>query len=205
MPEAIAQTAAFLVGIASSVVAALLFTAISTKYNARFSFRRIVALVLELAEQLQNDGFTPDFIVAIDRNSTITGGILAGNLGLKTVISVATISCRRNDGSRETIVAQGYTLDADALSGKKVLVYICFNDSGTSLDTVARQVMSTEKSPSDVRTAALFTTSSPRFMPKYFARKVGTDLRIPIHLIMQRMPWVTPTWKHVLGSERLRR
>lgn len=197
------QIVAFAIGVVSSIIASVVYTWTAARIEAHFSFRRIVELVLDLAGRIQNDGFKPDFIFAIDRNSTITGGILAGHLGLQTILSVATDNFRKSDGSRAIAISDGFAPKGEAFVGKKILIFICFNDSGTSLETVYNYTKAMSEAPADVRTAALFTSSSPRFMPTYFVKKVGLNLRTPINALMPKMPWVSKTWKHVLGNERL--
>jgi len=193
----------FIIGIISSIAATLILRMLLDKLNLRFSFRRILNDIRSLYSQIIRDDFKPDYIVTIDRNATIIGGILAGYFGLETVISVATSNLRLPNGSRSTEVLKAHLPDPEVLKDKSLLLVICFNDSGKSLEAVHNYLLSPPFEIREIRTAALYTSVSPQIKPKYFAHEVGKDLKTSINRIINKMPWMTREWKHVFANERL--
>lgn len=191
----------FGIGVASSVLAAWLLL-LRQRTRLRLRFSGVVGLILNLVDQLDKDGFHPDYIVTVDRNSGVVGSILAGHLGLRSVVSVSTVNSRLVDGSR-TVRLDEHSLSALApLKGADVLVLICCNDSGTSLGCVVNYLRLTVH-PHELRCAALYTTPSPAIMPQYHAVIVGKDTKTSMNRIVSRLPWMTNRWVHVLRSERL--
>jgi hypoxanthine phosphoribosyltransferase len=191
----------FLIGVLSGLAAWALSIALMNWWEIRFTFARVQKMTEELATNLVSDGFRPDYVVAIDRNATILGTLLAGLLGLRTVVSVSTENKRLADGSRLTCVSDGYLCDVQALCGKKILVFIGFNNSGTSLETVYNRLVDACGGQSDIRTAAFYTSPSPRLMPQYLAVGTQSGTRSAVQM-MDRMPWATKSWKRVLREER---
>lgn len=193
----------FLIGILSSLAAALILRYALDKLNLLFPFRRVLRDIKLLYREIASSGFKPDYIVTVDRNGTIIGAILAGFFGFETVISIATINERLQDGSRSTIISQAHLPRPEILQGKKLLIVICFNDTGTSLETVYRCFSSAPYKVEELRLAALYTSVSPKLKPKYFALEVGRDLKTSVNSIIYKMPWMSREWRHVLASERL--
>jgi len=196
------QTIAFTVGVVASIAASLIYALFIRRAESRFSFKQILEFVLDLVNLIENDEFRPDLIVAVDRNSAIAGGMIAGHLGLRTIVTAATENERLEDGSRTIRVVEGFLPHWDFFSGKKVLLFICFNDSGSSLDAVYHHLANCECPPAEIRTAALFTSASPKMVPRYFVKKVGVNLKTPVNKLMPKMPWITRSWKHVFAKER---
>jgi hypoxanthine phosphoribosyltransferase len=193
----------FFIGIISSIVAAFLFRWVLELLDLRFPFRRIMFDITTLYHRIDEDKYVPDLIVSIDRNGTIVGAILAGYFGYETVVSIATINGREKDGSRSIVISEAHLPKPDSIIGKRLLIIICFNDSGSSLEAVYQRLSMPLFSPAEIRMAALYTSVSPKLKPKYFAREVGRDLKTSINNIIYRMPWMVPGWRHVLASERL--
>jgi hypothetical protein len=134
------------------------------------------------------------------------GSILAGYIGLRAVVSVAAVHRRLPDGSRETRLDDTSAQMLRLLAGSKVLVLICCNDSGTSLNCVVGFLRGLGKdAPSEVRTAALYTSISPVISPTYRSVVVGQDTRRSMNQIVSHLPWMRPGWRHVLGAERINR
>jgi len=192
----------FVIGVLSGLAAWALSVALLNWWEVRFTFKRVQKIIDDLASKLISDGFNPDYVIAIDRNSTILGTLLAGQLGVKTVVSVATENKRQADGSRAISVGEGYLGDLSMLRGKKVLVFIGFNNSGTSLETVYRRVVDACGAGEDIRTAAFCTSPSPRLMPQYVAMEGSRRNRVSAVQLMDRMPWATRSWKRALREER---
>jgi len=194
---------AFIVGILSSIAAALILRVAIDKISLRFTFRRVLGDIRRLYAQIEDDGYVPDHIIAIDRNGTIVGAILAGFFGVETVISLATVNHRLADGSRTTVMLEAHLPKAEFLHHKTLLLVICFNDTGTSLEAVYRCLGAPPFEVKEMRSAALYTSVSPRLKPKYFAREVGRDLKTSVNRIVNKMPWMIREWRHVFGRERL--
>jgi hypothetical protein len=72
----------FVVGVLSSLVATFI-AFLRGKARFRLRLRAIVALIVNVAKQLELDNFSPQYIVTIDRNSGVVGSILAGHIGRK--------------------------------------------------------------------------------------------------------------------------
>lgn len=201
----IALVASFVVGILSSLVATWLIF-LREKARLRVRFRTIVSLVVKVAKQLELDNFDPQYIVTVDRNSGVVGSILAGHIGLRAVVSVACEHHRLPDGSRETHLDDVSARTLRLLRGARVLVLICCNDTGTSLNCVVSHLRHLgANAPADIRTAAIYTTVSPGIVPTYKGLVVGRDSRKPMNQIVSQLPWMTSGWQHVLGTERLAR
>lgn len=171
--------------------------------RVRLRFRSVLALILRLVDQLERDVFRPDYIVTIDRNSGVVGSILAGHVGLRAVVSVATMNRRLPDGTRGIALDPASAQVLNALQGKRLLVLICCNDSGTSLSYVVHEVQKLNPPPSEVRTAALYSSPSPIMVPQYCGIVLGNDSRMSMSKVISRLPWMTRRWNHVLSSERL--
>jgi hypoxanthine phosphoribosyltransferase len=193
----------FVVGILSSIAAALILRLVIAKISLRFSFRRVLNDIRSLHSQIDRDRFVPDYIITIDRNGTIVGAILAGYFGVETVISIATVNHRLPDGSRTITVSEAHLPKPEYLYNKALLLVICFNDSGTSLEAVYRCLGTHPFQVKEMRSAALYTSVSPRFKPKYFVREAGRDLKTSVNRIVNKMPWMTREWRHVFARERL--
>ena len=83
----------------------------------RLRFRAVLSLITDLAGQIERDGFKPDYIVTVDRNSGIVGSIFAGYIGLRAVVSIAAVHRRLPDGSRETRLD---TVQPDAAPSRRI-------------------------------------------------------------------------------------
>ena len=126
-------------------------------------------------------------------NSGIVGSIFAGYIGLRAVVSIAAVHRRLPDGSRETRLDTVQPSMLPLLAGSKVLVLICCNDSGTSLNRVVSALQDLGKdAPAELRTAALYTTISPAIFPNYRAVVVGRDTRRSMNQIISHLPWNGP-------------
>lgn len=195
----------FLVGIVSSLAATWLIF-LREKARLRVRFRTILSLIVKIAKQLELDNYKPDYIVTVDRNSGVVGSILAGHVGLRAVVSVACVHHRLSDGSRETHLDEVSSRTLQLLGGSRILVLICCNDSGTSLNCVVNYLRHLGQSaPVEIRTAAIYTTISPVIVPTYKGLIVGRDSHKPMTQIVSQLPWMTDGWQHILGLERLAR
>ena len=191
------------VGMLSSILAALLLQALASRLNLLFPFRRILGDVRKLYHLIRYDRFDPEFIITVDRNSTIVGSILAGFFGFQTVIAIATVNTRLPDGTRQISISNAHLPLPELLDGKKILLLICFNDTGTSLETVYHCLSNSPFKIAEIRIAALYTSVSPKIKPRYSVLQIGKDVNTSFNRIIYKMPWMSKEWRHVLGEERL--
>jgi hypoxanthine phosphoribosyltransferase len=180
--------AAFAIGVLSSIAAALTLKYIADKYATHISFRRTFKSIMTLNRKIQADGYLPDYIISVDRNGSIVGGILSGYLSLHPIIAAGTETVRQPDGSRRVKLSEPYSSCGGVLSGKRVLIVACFVDTGSSLETIYEYYASLPDGPAEIRTASLYTTTSPRFKPKYFIYEVGRDVKVSLSQIIPKMP-----------------
>jgi hypoxanthine phosphoribosyltransferase len=198
-----ATVVSFVVGVLSSLAASWVLL-LRERARLRLRFRAILAHIVTLAKQLEQDDYIPDYIVTVDRNSGVVGSILAGHIGLKSVVSVSTVNHRLPDGSREIRLDPLSAGALRLLKGVRVLVLICCNDTGTSLGYVVRFLRELgNDGPCEIRTAAIYTSVSPAIRPTYRVVLVGHQTRQSMNRIISRLPWMTSGWQHVLGTERL--
>ncbi len=191
----------FLVGVLSSVVATWLLV-LRQRAKFRLRFQAVLQLIAGLGEGISKDGYHFDYIVAIGRNSGVAGSILAGQFGLEAVVSVSTSKTRLKDGTRTIELDPISTAILPEFAGKRLLVFICCNDSGASLAYVVSRLNEVASPPVEIRTAALYTAPSPSFMPQYRAVVLGKDSQRSMTKILAGLPWVTSKWLHPLAEER---
>lgn len=193
----------FFIGILSSLAATFFIKYVLERYSSRLNFKSVLKDILILHKMIDKDAFSPDYIVAIDRNGCIVGAILAGYMGTRTVISIATENVRKPDGKRESKLSEAHLPRQGVFFEKKILIIIAFNETGTSLEMVYNYYATLSEKPAEIRTAALYTTVSPKIKPKYFVKEVGQDIKVTINQIMYKMPWMKKEWKHSFGDERM--
>lgn len=191
----------FVLGIASSAAAAALVAFIANRSVLRFSFRRVLKDILQLRKQLQTDDYRPDLLVGIDRNGSIVASILAGHLGLRSILSAHTQTTRRPDGSREVALSQAHNPPEGSLAGKTILLVGCFIDTGKTAEAVYEYYKSRSDTP-DVRLAVLYTSPAPILKPKYHVYVMGKDIKVPITSVMHKMPWMSKEWRFSFADER---
>ena len=189
------------VGVLSSLVATAVVL-LRQRARLRLRMNPVLHLIEQLARRIVADNYIFDYVVTIDRNSAVAGTILAGNFGLRSAISVTTQNTRRPDGSRDISLDEVSAHVLTALGGKRLLVFICCNDSGTSLNFVVESLKQLSDPPAEIRTAALYSSQSPAIMPRYRVVVVGRDTRQSMNDILERLPWVTKQWLHPLAQER---
>lgn len=194
------MVSSFVVGILSSLVVAALLD-LRARRRFRLRFQSILHLIESLADTITHDGFRFDYVVAVGRNSGVAGSILAGQCGLTAVVSVSTLKHRLPDGSRSIAFDDVSAAILPVMAGRRILVFLCCNDSGSTLEFVVRALEGLPEPPV-VRTAALYTTPSPSFMPQYRAVTLEQDSNQSMTKILSGLPWVSAKWLHPLGAER---
>ncbi len=190
----------FFVGILSSAAFAALVV-LSRRARFRLSFHAITVLLEQLGSKIQRDNFKFDYLVAIGRNSGVAGSVLAGQFGLTAIVSLSTVKTRLGNGARTIELDPMSEHIVPMLTGKRVLVFICCNDSGASLAYVVNRIEALGPD-TEVRTAALYSVESPSFEPKYTAVVLGRDSRRSMTKVLTGLPWVTKRWVHPFGDER---
>lgn len=193
--------ASFMVGTLSSIFATWLIL-IRKKTRFRLHFNSVVALVSDLADAIAKDGYDYDHVLALGRNSGVVGSILAGMVGLDAVVSISMLKRRLADGNRTIELDDAGENVLPTMCGKKVLVLLCCNDSGASLQYIVRRLEALDPNPSEIRTAALYTAPSPVFKPTYSAVTVGNDTKKTMTDILHGLPWASKRWIHPFEKER---
>jgi hypoxanthine phosphoribosyltransferase len=191
----------FVLGIASSVAAAVLLAFIANRSVLRFSFRRVLRDILKLRRLLEADNYRPDLLVGIDRNGSIVGSILAGHLGPTSILSAHTQTTRKPDGYREVVLSEPHNPPDGSLAGKTILLVGCFVDTGKTAEAVYEYYKSRSDGP-DVRVAALYTSPAPILKPRYHVYVIGRDINVPMTRVMHKMPWMSEEWKFSFAGER---
>lgn len=121
-------------------------------------------LCRKVAEQIIEDGFEPDAIVAIARGGWFVGTILCDILGLDELISLG-IKHYVGYDRRELKVWE----DLDLRYRGRVLIVDDLVNTGKSM-MKAKEIV--EKNAKDVRTASLLVISTSKYMPNYFGEYV---------------------------------
>lgn len=193
---------AFVLGVISSVTAYLIVKLMADKLSTRFSFQRVYKDTICLLRKIEAADCVPDQIIGIDRSGSIIGSILAGYLGIRTIISAGTKHTRHADGTRSVSLRQRNLPRQGVLDGKRVLLVSCFVDTGSAAEAVRNYYASMENGPSKICFAALYTTKAPRYKPQYFVYEAGRDIKASMDQIMHSMPWVSEGWKHAHPDDR---
>lgn len=185
----------FVLGVLSSIVAALVLRHAADRYSSHISFRRVLKDVIALFRTIHKDEFVPDEIVGVDRNGSIVASILSGYIGFRPAMVIGTRTIHHANSPREVNLSTDNLPSEDAFCGKKVLIVCCYVDTGSALEVVYKYLCSLPKPPSEIRTAALYTTPSPRLKPKYFIHELGRDMKVSIDGVILNMPWIKEDWK----------
>jgi hypoxanthine phosphoribosyltransferase len=127
---------------------------------------------------------------------------MSGAFGLLPPVSVGTVNVRGVDGVRTVSIDSAYTANLECLGSKRVLLFICCNDSGTSLTYARDYLRACRSPPAQIRTAALYSSLSPSLKPRYVAVHVGLDTNQQMNRVLRSLPWVTKDWRLVLPEER---
>ncbi|WP_456327833.1 phosphoribosyltransferase [Archaeoglobus sp.] len=116
-------------------------------------------LCRKVAEQIIEDGFEPDTIVAIARGGWFVGSILCDMLGLDELVSLGIRHYIGYD-RRELKVKEEISLERE-----NVLIVDDLINTGKSMSK-AKEIV--ERKAKDVRTACLLLVSTSKFVPNYF-------------------------------------
>ena len=116
-------------------------------------------LCRKVAEQIIEDGFEPDTIVAIARGGWFVGSVLCDMLGLDELVSLGIRHYIGYD-RRELKVKEEISLERE-----NVLIVDDLINTGKSMSK-AKEIV--ERKAKDVRTACLLLVSTSKFVPNYF-------------------------------------
>ena len=123
-------------------------------------------LCRKVAEQIIDDGFEPEIIVALARGGWFAGRVLCDLLGLDDLTSLK-VEHHIGDG-REVKIR--YPITEESVRGKRVLIADDIANTGESLRKAKEHV--TEKGATEVRTATLLLLSTSKVTPDYFGEYV---------------------------------
>lgn len=191
----------FFVGVASSLAAAgLIFLRARARYRLRFP--AVMRLIENLAERIRKDNYHFDYIVTVGRSGGVAGSILAGEFGLIAPVAITPVKTRLPDGDRTIELDPASRAALQGLAGRRLLVFICCNDTGVSLKYVLDELLALSPPPLEVRTAALYTSPSPLVMPRYTGVVLEKESSQSMSEILAGLPWVNERWLQPFGAER---
>lgn len=130
----------------------------------------------ELAQQIADDGFVPDVVIAIARGGLLVGGALAYALGVK---SCGSLNVELYTGVDETLpepLLLPPHLDGSALSGTKVLIADDVSQSGLTLK-LAVEILT--DMGAEVRSACFYTKPQTAFAPDWTWRETDKWIVFP--------------------------
>lgn len=130
----------------------------------------------ELAQQIANDGYEPEIIVAVARGGLVPAGALSYSMGVK--LSDA-INVEFYTDVHETLpdpVLLEPLLDTESISGKRLLVVDDVADSGRTLALVLKLL---EGYGCEVRSAVVYAKSASEVEPDYVWRRTDEWIVFP--------------------------
>ena len=139
-------------------------------------------LCRRVAEQIKDDGFEPDIIVALARGGWFAGRLLCDLLGLDDLTSLK-IEHYVGTAKQTGEVKIRYPLPDESVKGKTVLIVDDIADTGKSLMTAKSHVEALEAS--EVKTATLQLLYTSKFTPDYFGE------------YMEEWAWVIFPWNFI--------
>lgn len=139
-------------------------------------------LCRRVAEQIKDDGFEPDIIVALARGGWFAGRVLCDLLGLDDLTSLK-IEHYVGTAKQTGEVKIRYPLPDESVKGKTVLVVDDIADTGKSLMTAKSHVETLEAD--EVKTATLQLLYTSKFTPDYFGE------------YMEEWAWVIFPWNFI--------
>ena len=130
----------------------------------------------ELTEQIVDDGFVPDIVIAIARGGLIPAGAIAYAMGVK---AAGTLNVEFYSDIAETLpdpVVLEPLLDTDAIVGKKLLVVDDVADSGRTLALVIDLL---KAHTPEVRSAVIYSKPRTIVRPDYSWRETDKWINFP--------------------------
>ncbi|MDO5726302.1 MAG: phosphoribosyltransferase [Bowdeniella nasicola] len=130
-----------------------------------------------LAQQIVNDGFFPDLVVAVARGGLLPAGAVSYALGVK---AMGTMNVEFYTDIAKTLaepVVLDPLMDTSTLPGKRVLVVDDVADSGKTLAKVLE--IFREFNVADVRAAVIYTKPRSLVQPHYTWRETDRWITFP--------------------------
>src|SRR5690349_3194251 len=129
----------------------------------QYAFEETIQLCRDLAADILESKFKPDYIVGLARGGWVPARLLSNELGVKRLLSVGV---GYEDDERRYLNA--YSIPNGIPKGSRLLIVEDCVESGRSLD------FSVEKFSGDheVKTASLFITDRTNNAPNYYLRKL---------------------------------
>ncbi len=122
----------------------------------------------KLAQQVRENHFSPQMIVAISRGGLVPARILSDHLNL---FNLATIKIEHYHAlHKQRHASVRYPLTAE-IEGKQILLVDDVSDSGATFQ-VAIEHLNARGDPASIRTAVLHHKRVSSFVPDYFAEEV---------------------------------
>ena len=132
--------------------------------------------IRELAQQVVNSGYEPDWIVAIARGGLIIGGALAYALGHKNIVTVNVEFYTGVDARLDVPVELPPVLNLDDIANRKVLIADDVADTGETLKLVIDKC---KKACDEVRSAVLYEKSHSIVHADYVWKKTDQWIDFP--------------------------
>ncbi|AGK60461.1 putative phosphoribosyltransferase [Archaeoglobus sulfaticallidus PM70-1] len=139
-------------------------------------------LCRRVAEQVKEDGFEPEIIVALARGGWFAGRVLCDLLDLDDLTSLK-IEHYVGTAAKSGEVKIKYPLPDGSVEGKRVLIVDDIADTGGSLKTAKEHVMS--QNAGEIKTATLQLLYTSKFIPDYFGE------------YMEEWAWVIFPWNFI--------
>ncbi|SDO51355.1 hypothetical protein SAMN04515671_1179 [Nakamurella panacisegetis] len=130
----------------------------------------------QLAQQVADDGFTPEIVIAVARGGLLPAGALAYALGTK---AAGTLNVEFYSDIEQTLpdpVVLEPMLDTVAISGKRLLVVDDVADSGRTLALVMDLM---RQHGAEARSAVLYTKPRTILVPDYSWRETELWITFP--------------------------
>ena len=143
-------------------------------------------LCRKVADQVVEDEFDADVIVALAKGGWFGGRVLCDLLNVDDLISMNVI---HYVGMDERSVEIKYSIPEEAIKDKKVLIVDDLVNTGLSLNSAKKYVESLN--PDVVKTAALQLLSKSQFIPDYFGE------------YMEEFAWVIFPWNFIEDMSNL--
>jgi hypoxanthine phosphoribosyltransferase len=141
------------------------------------TYERFGEAVRELAAQVVDSGYRPDWIVCIARGGMLLGGALGYALPLKNIATMNVEFYTDVDERREAPVVLPPVLDLIDLAHTKVLVVDDVADTGETLKMVVEEIL--RPVVAEVRSAVLYEKSRSMVQPDYVWRRTDDWINFP--------------------------
>lgn len=130
------------------------------------SWNRMIEWIDQLSDQIKEDGFMPDSILAIARGGLVPGRLIADHLRLKSLY-VMKVEFYTNEAKGAVEKEPKTTQECPEFKkGEKVLVVDDISDSGESL-LHAVKALKEKNEGIEIKVAALYRREETKYIPDY--------------------------------------